>query len=82
MSFSSWYDKCQVTKEDYELYQWMAIYNQGKEENEKLSIVGIDITDNIGTLCVVCQYLIADSVFSAADTQVQLSNYTEFLWDA
>lgn len=71
LDFSSWYDRCQVTKEDYELYQWMASYNQGKEEDEKLSIVGIDITDNVGTLCVMCQYLIADSDLSAADAQVQ-----------
>lgn len=61
-----------VSKEDYELFQWMSEFNQNRPDRDKISIVGIDITDSIGTVYAFCRYLLKDCDFSAADIKTQM----------
>lgn len=37
----------------------------------KISIIGIDITDDVGNIQTLCQYLLKNHDFSSADTQTQ-----------
>ena len=71
LSFSDWLDRCTSSKEDYELYQWIADWNSGREDADKISIIGIDITDNIGNMQMLCQYLLKTCNFTGADVQTQ-----------
>lgn len=71
LSFSDWLDRCISSKADYELYQWIADWNSGREDAEKISIIGIDITDNIGNMQMLCQYLLKTCDFTGADEQTQ-----------
>ncbi len=71
LSFSDWLDRCTSSKEDYELYQWIADWNSGREDADKISIIGIDITDNIGNMQMLCQYLLKTCDFTGADVQTQ-----------
>ena len=48
--FSDWLDRCMVSQADYELFQWIADWNHNKENADKISIIGIDITDDIGNI--------------------------------
>ena len=66
------YDQFVVSKEDYELFQWMSEFNQNRPDRDKISIVGIDITDSIGMVYAFCRYLLRDCDFSAADTKTQM----------
>ena len=66
------YDQFVVSKEDYELFQWMSEFNQNRPDRDKISIVGIDITDSIGMVYAFCRYLLRDCDFSAADTKMQM----------
>lgn len=74
LSFSDEYGYNQfiVSKEDYELFQWMSEFNQNRPDRDKISIVGIDITDSIGTVYAFCRYLLKDCDFSAADIKTQM----------
>lgn len=74
LSFSDEYGYNQfiVSKEDYELFQWMSEFNQNRPDRDKISIVGIDITDSIGTVYAFCRYLLKDCDFSAADRETQM----------
>lgn len=74
MTFSDEYGYNQfiVSKEDYELFQWMSEFNQNRPDRDKISIVGIDITDSIGTVYAFCRYLLKDCDFSAADIKTQM----------
>ena len=65
------YDQFIVSKEDYELYSWIADWNSGRDAAEKISIIGIDITDDVGNIQTLCQYLLKNHDFSSADTQTQ-----------
>ena len=65
------YDQFVVSKEDYELYSWIADWNSGRDAAEKISIIGIDITDDVGNIQTLCQYLLKNHDFSSADTQTQ-----------
>ena len=38
---------------------------------KKFSIIGIDITDDVGNIQTLCQYLLKNHDFSSADTQTQ-----------
>ena len=60
LSFSDWLDRCTLSKEDYELFQWMSEFNQNRPDRDKISIVGIDITDSIGMVYAFCRYLLRD----------------------
>ena len=71
LSFSDWLDRCTNSKEDYELYQWIADWNSGREDADRISIIGIDITDNIGNMQMLCQYLLKTCDFTGADVQTQ-----------
>ena len=71
LSFSDWLDRCISSKEDYELYQWIADWNSGREDADKISIIGIDITDYIGNMQMLCQYLLKTCDFTGADEQTQ-----------
>ena len=71
LSFSDWLDRCISSKADCELYQWIADWNSGREDAEKISIIGIDITDNIGNMQMLCQYLLKTCDFTGADEQTQ-----------
>lgn len=71
LSFSDWLDRCTLSKEDYELYSWIADWNSGRDAAEKISIIGIDITDDVGNIQTLCQYLLKNHDFSSADTQTQ-----------
>ena len=71
LSFSDWLDRCTSSKEDYELYQWIADWNSGREDADRISIIGIDITDNIGNMQMLCQYLLKTCDFTGADVQTQ-----------
>ena len=66
------YDQFVVSKEDYELFQWMSEFNQNRPDRDKIFIVGIDITDSIGMVYAFCRYLLRDCDFSAADTKTQM----------
>ena len=66
------YDQFIVSKEDYELFRWMSEFNQNRPDRDKISIVGIDITDSIGMVYAFCRYLLRDCDFSAADTKTQM----------
>lgn len=66
------YDQFVVSKEDYELFRWMSEFNQNRPDRDKISIVGIDITDSIGMVYAFCRYLLRDCDFSAADTKTQM----------
>ena len=71
LSFSDWLDRCTLSKEDYELYSWIADWNSGRDAAEKISIIGIDITDDVGNIQTLCQYLLKNHDFTGADTQTQ-----------
>ena len=71
LSFSDWLDRCTLSKEDYELYSWIADWNSGRDAAEKISIIGIDITDDVGNIQTLCQYLLKNHDFTSADTQTQ-----------
>ena len=71
LSFSDWLDRCTLSKEDYELYSWIADWNSGRDAAEKISIIGIDITDDVGNIQTLCQYLLKKPCFTSADTQTQ-----------
>ena len=36
LSFSDWLDRCTLSKEDYELYSWIADWNSGRDAAEKI----------------------------------------------
>ena len=63
LSFSDWLDRCTLSKEDYELYSWIADWNSGRDAAEKISIIGIDITDDVGNIQTLCQYLLKNHDF-------------------
>lgn len=65
------YDQFVVSKEDYELYSWIADWNSGRDAAEKISIIGIDITDDVSNIQTLCQYLLKNHDFTGADTQTQ-----------
>lgn len=44
---------------------------QWQEDADKISIIGIDITDNIGNMQMLCQYLLKTCNFTGADVQTQ-----------
>ena len=46
-------------------------WNSGRDAAEKISIIGIDITDDVGNIQTLCQYLLKNHDFSSADTQTQ-----------
>ena len=71
LSFSDWLDRCTLSKEDSELYSWIADWNSGRDAAEKISIIGIDITDDVGNIQTLCQYLLKNHDFTGADTQTQ-----------
>ena len=71
LPFSDWLDRCTLSKEDYELYSWIADWNSGRDAAEKISIIGIDITDDVGNIQTLCQYLLKNHDFTGADTQTQ-----------
>lgn len=58
------YDQFVVSKEDYELFRWISEFNQNRPDEDKISIVGIDITDSIGVVYAFCRYLLRDCDFS------------------
>ena len=41
----------------------MSEFNQNRPERDKISIVGIDITDSIGMVYAFCRYLLRDCEF-------------------
>lgn len=49
----------------------VADWNSGREDADKISIIGIDITDNIGNMQMLCQYLLKTCNFTGADVQTQ-----------
>ena len=71
LSVSDWLDRCISSKEDYELYQWIADWNSGREDADKISIIGIDITDDIGNIQTLCQYLLKNRDLSNTDAQMR-----------
>lgn len=72
MTFSDAFDQFTISQEDYELFRWMSEFNRNRPDNDKISIVGADITDSIETLCTFCKYLLKDCDFSAADRETQM----------
>lgn len=72
MPFPDAFDQFTVSKEDYELFQWMSDFNQNRPDEDKISIVGVDITDSIGMVYTFCKYLLKDCDFSAADVKTQM----------
>ena len=72
MTFSDAFDQFTISQEDYELFQWMSEFNRNRPDNDKISIVGADITDSIEMLCTFCKYLLKDCDFSAADRETQM----------
>lgn len=69
--FSDWLDRCIVSQADYELFQWIADWNHNKENTDKISIIGIDITDDIGNIQTLCQYLLKNRDLSIANAQTR-----------
>ena len=69
--FSDWLDRCMVSQADYELFQWIADWNHNKENADKISIIGIDITDDIGNIQTLCQYLLKNRDLSNTDVQMR-----------
>lgn len=72
MPFPDAFDQFTVSQEDYELFQWMSDFNQNRPDEDKISIVGVDITDSIGMVYTFCKYLLKDCDFSAADVKTQM----------
>ena len=72
MTFSDAFDQFTISQEDYELFRWMSEFNRNRPDNDKISIVGADITDSIEMLCTFCKYLLKDCDFSAADRKTQM----------
>lgn len=72
MTFSDAFDQFTISQEDYELFRWMSEFNRNRPDNDKISIVGADITDSIEMLCTFCKYLLKDCDFSAADRKMQM----------
>lgn len=72
MTFSDAFDQFTISQEDYELFRWMSEFNRNRPDNDKISIVGADITDSIEMLCTFCKYLLKDCDFSAADRETQM----------
>lgn len=72
MAFSDAFDQFTVSQEDYELFRWMSEFNRNRPDNDKISILGADITDSIGMLYTFCKYLLKDCDFSAADRKTQM----------
>lgn len=70
--FSDWLDRCIVSQEDYELFQWITDWNSNKEDTDKISIIGIDITDDIGNIQTLCQYLLKNHNLGIANAETQL----------
>lgn len=54
-----------------ELFQWIADWNHNKENADKISIIGIDITDDIGNIQTLCQYLLKNRDLSNTDVQMR-----------
>ena len=65
MAFSDAFDQFTVSQEDYE-------FNRNRPDNDKISILGADITDSIEMLYTFCKYLLKDCDFSAADRKTQM----------
>lgn len=72
MAFSDAFNLFTVSQEDYELFQWMSEFNRNRPDNDKISIVGVDITDSIEMIYTFCKYLLKDCDFSATDRKTQL----------
>lgn len=72
MAFSDAFDQFTVSQEDYELFRWMSEFNRNRPDNDKISILGADITDSIEMLYTFCKYLLKDCDFSAADRKTQM----------
>ena len=72
MAFSDAFDQFTVSQEDYELFRWMSEFNRNRPDNDKISILGADITDSIEMLYTFCMYLLKDCDFSAADRKTQM----------
>lgn len=52
-------------------FQWIADWNHNKENADKISIIGIDITDDIGNIQTLCQYLLKNRDLSNTDVQMR-----------
>lgn len=61
--------KCRIS--DGKQFQWIADWNHNKENADKISIIGIDITDDIGNIQTLCQYLLKNRDLSNTDVQMR-----------